>query len=287
MAQEIIASGHEFPAVFEEIKRCTGRIPAVLMPAEIGGTNAFTPIWVGAMLRMPILDADTIGRAFPELQMSSCTLYNVSASPAYLADIHGNVVKVQAKDAHSVERIARQVTVAMGSRAAIALYLMNGAQARDKVVKGSISHAIAIGKAILSARKNKNDPTQAVLETAQGIKIGSGIIADVDHQVEGGFLKGKATLSFKTGDPIKLLYQNEFLIAYQGERMLACTPDILMLMEQETGTPVTSATLDYGMRVDLIALPAPDLWKTPQGLDLVGPRYFGYDLDYKPIRNGR
>jgi DUF917 family protein len=163
---------------------------------------------------------------------------------------------------------------------------MNGTEVAQKVVPGSISNAIAIGKAILEARLLKEDPTHKVIEAAHGIKLGSGIISDVDHKIEGGFLKGKAVISSAHHESIEILYQNEFLIAYQKGSLLACTPDILMLMEQETGTPITSSTLDFGMRVDLIALPSPSLWTTPEGLSLVGPQYFGYNVEYKSILKG-
>lgn len=283
VALEKFASGHEYPAIFDEVSKHYGRMPTVLMPAEIGGANAFTPIWVGAMLGIPVLDADTIGRAFPELQMSSCTLHNISPSPAFLADSFGNTVKIQAKDVFTVERMARHLTIAMGSRAAVALYLMNGKEAKNKVVPGSISRAIRIGKAIRDARSQKLDPTHAVICAEKGMKLGSGYIADIDHQVAGGFLKGKAVIHLKDLKTIELHYQNEFLIAFQDNASLAATPDILILMEQETGEPITSSSLAFGMRVDLIGLDAPDIWKTNLGLKLVGPRYFGYDVDYKPL----
>lgn len=286
VALEKIPSGKEFPAILKAIRKEVGRLPTVFMAAEIGGANAFTPIWVSSMLQIPFLDADTIGRAFPELQMSSCTIHNVSASPAFLADSLGNSVTIQADNSHTLERIARHVTMAFGSRAAVSLYLMQGLEARDKTVPGSVTKAIEIGKAIRSARINKTDPTAAVLQASNGVKLGSGIISDVEHKIDGGFLKGKIKISPREGEPIELLYQNEFLIAFQGNRPLASTPDILMLMEQESGTPVTSSSVEFGVRVDLIALPSPEIWTTEKGLQLTGPRYFGYSIDYQPILRG-
>ena len=32
-----------------------------------------------------------------------------------------------------------------------------------------------------------------------------------------------------------------------------------------------------------LALPAPSVYLTPRGLDHVGPRAFGYDLDFKSV----
>jgi hypothetical protein len=33
-----------------------------------------------------------------------------------------------------------------------------------------------------------------------------------------------------------------------------------------------------------IAIPCAPQWRTPAGLALVGPRYFGYNTDYRPFR---
>jgi hypothetical protein len=41
--------------------------------------------------------------------------------------------------------------------------------------------------------------------------------------------------------------------------------------------------LRYGQRVVVLAMPCPDVWHQPAGLELVGPRAFGLDLDYHPL----
>lgn len=284
VGMEKIPSGKEISGIFDALHSLIGKKPTVLMPAEIGGANAFTPIWAAAMLGLPILDADLIGRAFPELQMSSCTLHRVNPNPTILCDCLGNSVVIHAKDAQTVERIARSNAVAMGSRAAVAIYIMDGITASKSVVPSSISHAIAIGRAVQNARSHKQDPCEAVLDISGGIKLASGIITDIDHQVAGGFLKGVLHVTTPEGKRVRVDYQNEYLLASLEEETLACTPDLIMLLEQESGVPITSASLQYGLRVDLIALPAPAIWTTEAGLRLTGPEYFAYNATYKPIR---
>ena len=39
----------------------------------------------------------------------------------------------------------------------------------------------------------------------------------------------------------------------------------------------------YGQRTTVIALPAAEVFLTPRGLDHVGPRAFGYDLDFNSV----
>ncbi len=52
------------PATTESL----GSIRAVFS-AEIGGLNSCTSLAVGAHLDLPVVDCDTMGRAFPELQV--------------------------------------------------------------------------------------------------------------------------------------------------------------------------------------------------------------------------
>jgi hypothetical protein len=46
---------------------------------------------------------------------------------------------------------------------------------------------------------------------------------------------------------------------------------------------VGTETLRYGQRVTVAVLPAPPLLTTEKGLELVGPRAFGYDLDFRSV----
>ena len=46
--------------------------------AEAGGVNSLIPVVAAAQLGLPLVDADGMGRAFPELQMVLPTLYGIS-----------------------------------------------------------------------------------------------------------------------------------------------------------------------------------------------------------------
>ncbi|MFQ5729458.1 MAG: DUF917 domain-containing protein [Waddliaceae bacterium] len=271
---EKLPSGREFEAILQRIHKTLGKSVTHLLPAEIGGANAFTPLTAGAQFDLPVVDADTLGRAFPELQMSSCNLKGVSPSPAFLADTHGNVVVVKAKDAHDLEHRSREITVEMGSSAALCTYLMSGKQCQGSVIPGTLSRGIAIGKSL----RQGEDPVKALLDCADGIVLGHGMIVDIDQRIEEGFLKGAFSVH---GDDnvLKVFYQNEYLAVFNEKEAIALTPDIIIPIEQDSGTPITSESLVYGLRVVLIAIPGPELWKTPEGLKLVGPQYFGYSKE--------
>jgi len=280
---EKIPSGREFFAVVNAFEKILKKNIDVVMPYEIGGINAFIPVIVAAQKGIPLLDADLMGRAFPEVQMTVCNLVEgMHSSTGVVADCLGNTVIIHANDSHTLEKFGRQATVAMGSIAAFGYYPILGQQAETFTIPKSISKAIAIGKLHRDAKKNGVSPLDAILKLCKGVHLGSGRVVDIDRFISKGFVNGKVVIEHQK-DKIEVIFQNEFLIAKYNDKIFATTPDILVLIEQETAVPITCESLQYGIKVDLVALPAPEIWTTPAGLALVGPRHFGYDVDYCPI----
>lgn len=279
---EKIASGREFFTLVKTLEKTMERKLTAIMPFEIGGGNAFCPMMIASALKIPVLDADTMGRAFPEAQMSSCGLLGAPCSPGFITDSLGNSVVIYANNSFSLEKIARNVTVSMGSTAMFGLFPLSGIEAKKMTFHKSISKAIAIGKAYREAKDLGQDPLQSILQSCKGALLGSGKITDIDRAISKGFLKGSVVIQNKT-DRIEISFQNEFLLAKVNGKTVAMTPDIISLVEMETGFPITSESLQYGLKVHLIAIPSPPLWTTPEGLALVGPRHFGYEIDYVPF----
>jgi hypothetical protein len=54
------------------------------------------------------------------------------------------------------------------------------------------------------------------------------------------------------------------------------------VLDTDTGEPVTTEALRYGHRVSVVSAPCDERWHSPAGIELVGPRYFGYEVD--PVR---
>ena len=60
-------------------------------------------------------------------------------------------------------------------------------------------------------------------------------------------------------------------------------PDLIIILDAETLTPITTEMIKYGKRVKVVATPANDKWRTKAGIEVAGPRYFGFDYDYVPV----
>lgn len=279
---ERLLSGRELDILLQTIERRMERKPTVLMAAEIGGANAFTPLLIAAKSGLPVLDADMIGRAFPELQMSSCYLKKLKSTPAVIADCLGNTAVLETGDANTLERIARSITVSMGSSSAVGFYCMKGSDVPSAVIPGTLTQALEWGETMTKARKEGRDPIQALIDSSGARALGRGTLIDINQTVADGFLQGSVVI-LNENEKITLFYQNEYLLAKRGNDILASTPDLLVLLEENSGTPLTSEALRYGLQTALIAIPAPEIWQTATGLELVGPRAFGYEIDYQRI----
>lgn len=283
---EKIPSGLEAVKALESLENYFGKKADYLTPVEAGGLNSTIPLYVAGLTGRRVLDGDGMGRAFPELQMVTFHLYGVKATPMSLADEKGNSVILDAVDNFWAEKIARAITIRMGGWASIALYSMKGRKYKEAVVPHTISKGIEIGRALRDARKHGRNPLDALLDVTRGFKLFEGKIVDVSRWIVAGFAKGEVTIEgfedFK-GKTMKIMFQNENLIAMINGEVVASVPDLIVVLDIETAEPITTERHRYGYRVAVIGIPCDAKWRTPEALEIVGPKYFGYNVGYVPI----
>lgn len=272
-------SGHEGEHLRDAVELLKGKPVVALMAGEIGGGNGIEPVAWAARMGLPVVDADGMGRAFPEVPQVTMEIKGISPGPAALADERGNVVWVDPISGAWSERIARQLSVEWGGRAASADYLMTAAEARDATVRNSVSAAIRIGASLVGG----DDPVAALAEEVRGRILLTGKLVDVDRRLVGGFVRGSAIVDGLGEDRGRLLrveIQNENLVALEDGEVRASVPDIITVLDTQTGEAIQTESLRYGQRVSVIAFPCDPIWRTPRGLELAGPRALGYDFDY-------
>jgi len=284
---EKLPRGTESTDAFEALETYMGREAYATMSIEAGGLNSTVPIAVAAELGLPLVDADGMGRAFPEVQMVTLTMGGISATPMSIADEKGNSVFLETNDNQWAEQFARTTSIEMGGSCMIATYAHTGSELREHAILDSMSLAREIGETIRTARSASGDPVEELLELTDGFELFEGKILDVKRRTEGGFAMGEATidgLGAHEERSLQLDFQNENLVARDSERgIVASVPDLITVLDAETGEPVTTEGLKYGHRVRVVGMPCAEQWRTDAGLELVGPRYFDYDIDYEPI----
>lgn len=283
---EKIPAGNELIIAFRKLEELLGRKIDAVLCGEAGGVNSTTPFVVAAETGLPLVDGDGMGRAFPELQMETFGMYGVKATPMVLCDDKGNSLVLDTVSNAWTERLARAATVEMGGSALLAFYSMDGATAKKCVVRGTLSLTAKLGETLRGARAGHRDPVTAIVDELDAQVIFHGRIKDIERRTVGGFARGKARFEGVEewkGHDFRLDFQNEFLVAERDGEIIVTTPDLITALEAESGNPVTADALRYGLRLKVLALPCNPLWRTPQGIELVGPRYFGYEVDYRPL----
>jgi len=279
-------SGEEAIVAFQNLEKYLGKKIYATFPIEAGGLNSMLPFALAARLGLPVIDADGMGRAFPELQMVTFYLDGISATPGIFADEKGNTAILSTIDNVWTERIARAATIQMGGSTMVAMYSMTGKNLKYSGIKDILKLEEEIGKTIRLAKASNLNPIKEVLKKVGGFELFNGKVKDINRKTETGFARGVATfegLNENKGETLKLRFQNEHLLAETEQRLLCVTPDLIAVLDAETGLPITTEGIRYGARCTVIGIPCNPKWRTEKGIATVGPRYFGYDVDYIPV----
>ena len=288
VSSERIMAESELSRVMNLAERATGRKPTAVMPIEVGGGNSMVPIAAAALTGLPVVDADAMGRAFPESQMVTYHLAGYKPGTTVMVDHHGNEVTMTPVSGRWSERLARAVTTEMGGSATMIDYMYGGDVVRETAIPGTLTLAKRIGQ-LLSIRDSCSDdrsPLEALTSELGAFHLFDGKVVDLERGFDAGFTRGTAVLE-GIGEWKKLHYelrfQNEMLLGLQDGKLSAVTPDLICILDAATAHPITTERLRYGNRISVVGIPSDARWRTEMGLETAGPRYFGFDLDWQPI----
>jgi len=283
---EKVPNGDEVFKAFQSLEKYLGKEIKATMPIEAGGVNSMIPFALAARLGIPIVDADGMGRAFPELQMVTFSIIGASSTPMALADEKGNNLILNTINNKWTEDLARGATITMGGSTFVASYPLSGSEVKEAGIRNIVSFSQEIGEAIRIAKENKTDPIEALQSVTGGFILFEGKVIDIKRETKGGFARGNAELegiNDYNGKTLTLNFQNEHLVAKVDGEVVASVPDLITVHDKETGQPITTEGMKYGNRVLVMGIPCTDKWRCEKGLEIVGPKYFGYDIDYIPV----
>ncbi len=263
-----------------------------VVPFEVGGLNTPVVLSLGARLGIPIIDGDALGRSAPETQMTSFIGHGVSLTPMPLIDYDGNVVIVRSATTSTYpDQLGRWVVSNGGGLGANNHYPMTGRQAKRAVIPGTISGALRLGQAVLAARAAGKDPIDAIAAQLQGKRIFEGQIERLDEEAKLGFyftvcsLQGDGACRGRTA---KLVIKNETMLLEVDGKTRAIFPDLVLLLEPETGRGLMSVELRSCMKIVLVGVPCHprlrEAVRSEAGAAAFSPERYGCpDLRYRPI----
>ncbi len=287
IGQERLADSRNIARAVEIQEEYSGQKFRAVMSLEIGGGNGIQPLMAAAHLGLPVVDADTMGRAYPEAQMTSVAVGGLTPYPCALYDPRGiEAIVTSVPSWKWMERASRKICVEMGSIASTCKAPRTGAEIKEWGIHFTVSKAIRIGRRVREAQRQHADPVAAILAEAQGKMLFRGKVVDVARRTTEGFLRGSVAiegLDDDRGSRLEIAFQNEWAVAWRDGEPIAMSPDLICVLDTASGNAAGTETIRYGMRVTVVALPAPPVFLTSKGLDHVGPRAFGYDLDFHSV----
>lgn len=289
---ERLPSNREIVRVISTLERYLDHPITALISIEMAGVNGVIPVISAARLALPLIDGDLMGRAFPGIHMTLAALAGLRATPMVIVDARGSQVILDTADNLTTEILARSIVMDMGGAAQFALYPMQGKQLCHIALSGSMSQIIHIGRSLHEAQDNSQDPILAIQRATQGRELFRGKVTDVQRhwQIGHDYVFGDASVEGEgvyMGQEMTLKFQNEYLLAVVGRHLVTSVPDNIVVLEARTANPIPPEFLISGVDLVAFGLPCAPRWRTPEGLSIVGPRTFGYDVDYRSITVSR
>ncbi len=219
------------------------------MSLEIGGGNGIQPLMAAAHLGLPVVDADTMGRAYPEAQMTSVAVGDLRPYPCVLYDPRGiEAVVTKVPSWKWMERASRKICVEMGSIASTCKAPRTGREVKDWGIHFTVTKAIGIGRrcARHSACTRIRSPRSS---TRPGKLLFRGKVVDVARRTTEGFLRGRAAidgLDEDRGARLEIAFQNEWVVAWRDGAPIAMSPDLICVLDTVSGEAFGTETIRYG-----------------------------------------
>lgn len=273
----------------EELSKFIGKGFISYLPSETGGGNGVMPMFLNAAEGKPSVDGDTCGRAKPEIGISLTHVAGIPMAPIAMVTPFDEVVIVKsAIDDYRGEDITRHVAVASGGGVTAARSSGTVKQFKNGIAPKQVSRCIKIGAAIRKARESGGDPREAFVKASGAVKLFEGKVSAYEAEGRGGFNWGNWYISGKNefkGQKLRVWYKNENLLSWLDEKPYVRSPDLICIVDSKTceGLSNFMGTQHEGKDITVYGAKAIDRWRTPKGIDVFGPRHFGFDLDYVPM----
>lgn len=272
------------------LEEYTGKRIDVIVPIEIGAANTPDPLATAVYLGKKIVDGDYAGgRAIPEIIQVMPHVKGIPMVPLASVDEWGNRVLIDQVLNDAVgEKIGKLVASVAYALVGNATYLIPGKRMKEILIPGTLTRCYEIGKAIREAREKGNDPIQAVVDVTEGWVLFAGRCMGKDAESRVGYYWGTHEFTGSgtfVGQRFKIWFKNENHITWLNGRPYVTSPDIITVVEAETCEPTVNPDIAAGKEYVVIGMRAHEKFRSGKALEVVCPKHFNFDIDYKPIED--
>lgn len=264
-----------------------GEKVAALVPIELGGSNVAACISAAAEMGIHCLDGDYTGRAIPEIQQTTPYIFEQELLPITACDAWNNMATIEKTiNWRMAERIGKQLSVAGFSYSSQAGFFARGIDTKKSIIKNTLSECLKIGEFLRKVVEEGKDPADEIAILANGWVITKGkvtrkIVEDRDdyyyvtHEITG-------TEDYE-GQDLKIWVKNESHISWLNGEVFVTSPDMIQIIDKKTGHPYTNNVIEEGMEVSVIVMKAREVFRKERGIEVLGPKAFGFDINYTPV----
>lgn len=288
-----------------------------VMGLEIGGANGLEPMLVGSskFFDAPVVDGDWMGRAYPTYWQTTLAVHVPGELvPCAIDSGDGkSIVMTRAPDDEIVDRALRASCSEMGSRVGMAARPTKTEYVRKFGVLNTVSLAWRIGRSIArcEATNRLSTVAEAIIAESGGPEAAKVLFRGKIVAVERRLMKGHSygtvhmaalgdddqdeepsadrTEPLVSGGTLKVPFKNENIFAEHTSEdgktsIVAAVPDLIAVLDNGSGKALGVPEFKYGYRVTVIGITCSPRWtETPAGIDIGGPKAFGYDIAYQPL----
>lgn len=262
---------------------------AAAAPFELGGVNTPAPIDAAVKHGIPCVDGDYSGRAVPEICQNTVCVLGFSMTPMALVDWYGNrSIVTRVINYEMGERVSKALSEVAWGRLGNVAFPVKGTDFRRAIIPGTLSKAYKVGKIIRESRGSGDDPAAKIIESVGGWVLFRGKVAAKKWENREGYMWGETLIKgsgIKPGTEMKVWFKNENHATWLDGKPWVTSPDIIEIIDAQSGEPVTNTDLDKDRKVTVIGMKAVPMFREPRGLDVLGPKHFGFDITYKPIED--
>ena len=274
----------------KELENYLGRSFGCVVAFEPGAGNTPDALVVGGRLGIPVVDGDYAGRAVPEDLQSTTNLYGKHIWPFSAVDRWGNVTIVKTCANPLIgERLGKHLALAAFGDASTAITPISAREMKEVLVRGTLTKCLAMGRARRQAFERGEDPVEAIVEITDGWRLFEGIVTGKDWEDRDGYMFGTTHVGGTEdyeGQTLDVWFKNENHVSWLNGNPWICSPDIVTFVRAQSGEGITNAEIKEGDQVVAVGIKGLEAFRTEFGLnECTGPRYFGFDIDYRPIED--
>ena len=258
-----------------------------IVAIELGGSNTAGAIAAAGRLGIPAVDGDYTGRAIPEIPQTTPYLHDLPLWPIASVDKYGNMCVIRKSVGYEMaERMGKFLAASSFGLASQAGFLFKGKEMKQAVIPGTMTNCLQIGRSIRESREAGRDPVQDLVASLGGWLLFEGVVSKKEWEDKEGYYWGTHTIRGQeafSGSEFAIWFKNENHVSWLNGKSYVTSPDMINVVNRETGEPYANSQIEEGQNVAVIGLRAIEKFRSSKGIDILGPRHFDFDIDYTPI----